>query len=63
MSEWFQLKDADNVDLSGDGKFFHILFQTNRNGNRIMPESLTRPKDYTLRLAAHHFKVGSSLPE
>lgn len=36
MSEWFEVKKADNVDLSDDGKFFHILFQTNRNGNRYV---------------------------
>ena len=34
MSEWYEVKDPDDVDLSDDGKFVHVLFDTNRNGNR-----------------------------
>jgi len=36
MSEWFEIKDPDDVDLSDDGNFVHVLFETNRNGNRYV---------------------------
>ena len=36
MSEWFEIKESDDVDLSDDKKFVHILFETDRNGNRYV---------------------------
>jgi len=36
MSEWFDVTNQDDVDLSDDGKEVHILFATNRNGNRYV---------------------------
>ena len=36
MSEWFEIKDADNVDLSKDGEEMHILFNTNNFGNQYV---------------------------
>lgn len=40
MSEWFDVTDQDDVDLSDDGKEVHILFATNRNGNRYVSVSV-----------------------
>jgi len=36
MSEWFEVKDKDNVELSDDGKFVDIMFDTNDFGNRYV---------------------------
>ena len=36
MSEWFEVKDADDVELSDDGKFVYILFDTDNSGNRYV---------------------------
>lgn len=36
MSEWIQIKDRNDVDLSDDEKFVHILFETNEFGNRYI---------------------------
>jgi hypothetical protein len=36
MSEWYSVTNPDDVDLSDDKKFVHILFNTNRFGNRYV---------------------------
>lgn len=36
MSEWFEVKDPDDVDLSDDGKSVHILFSKSHAGNRYI---------------------------
>ena len=36
MSEWFEVKDKGNIDLSEDGKSVYILFETNQFGNRYV---------------------------
>ena len=36
MSEWYEVKDADNIVLSDDKFFVEILFDTNYNGNRYV---------------------------
>lgn len=33
MSEWYEVKDPDDVELSEDGKIVQILFDTDINGN------------------------------
>ena len=33
MSEWYEVKDADDIEISEDGKFVDILFDTNDFGN------------------------------
>jgi len=40
MSEWFEVTDPDDVDLSDDKKFVHILFDTDNNGNRYVEVSV-----------------------
>ena len=53
MSEWFEVKDPQKVDLSDDGKFVHILFQTNRNGNRYVEV----PVELLVKLLAAEHRV------
>jgi hypothetical protein len=36
MSEWYEVKDADDMELSDDGKFVFIMFDTNGFGNRYV---------------------------
>jgi len=36
MSQWYEVKDADDVELSDDGKTVEILFDTDDNGNRYV---------------------------
>ena len=36
MSEWYEVKDPDDVDLSDDKKFVHILFDTDYFGSRYV---------------------------
>ena len=33
MSEWYEVKDADFIELSDDKKFVQILFNTTDHGN------------------------------
>ena len=33
MSEWWQVKDPDDVDVSDDGETLDVLFNTNYAGN------------------------------
>ncbi len=36
MSEWYEIKDQDDVELSEDGKSIEILFNTNKFGNQYV---------------------------
>ena len=36
MSEWYEVKDPDDVNLSDDKKFVHILLDTDYFGNRYV---------------------------
>jgi len=36
MSEWFEIKDQDDVDLSEDGKRIEILIGYNEFGNQYI---------------------------
>ncbi len=36
MSEWFEIKDKEDVELSGDGERIMILFNTNEFGNQYV---------------------------
>jgi len=36
MSEWFEITDPDDVELSKDGKRIEIMFNTNEFGNQYV---------------------------
>ena len=36
MSEWFEIKNQEDVEISEDGKTLEILFNTNRFGNQYV---------------------------
>ncbi len=33
MSIWYEIKDKEDIDFSGDGKEVHILYHKDRQGN------------------------------
>ena len=60
MSEWYEIKNQDDIEISADGKMLEVLFNTNRLGNQyieipikfivkilVQPttENLTAPKE------------------
>ena len=36
MSEWYEIKDQNDVELSEDGKRIEIMFNTNEFGNQYV---------------------------
>lgn len=36
MSEWYQIKEQEDVELSEDGECIEILFNTNDSGNQYV---------------------------
>lgn len=36
MSEWYEIKNQDDIEISADGKTLEILFNTNQFGNQYI---------------------------
>lgn len=36
MSEWYEIKNQDDIEISEDGKMLEVLFNTNQFGNQYI---------------------------
>lgn len=36
MSEWYEIKKQDDIEISADGKTLEVLFNTNQFGNQYI---------------------------
>ena len=45
MSTWYDIEDPDDIDLTDDGKFIHLLFDSDEDGNKYVSVSVELIKD------------------
>lgn len=56
MSEWIDIKDNEDVELSNDGKEIEVLFETNQFGNRY----INIPAEFIRKVLPSQTQAGSS---
>ncbi len=59
MSEWFEIKDPEDVELSDDGKAVQVMFDTDNNGNRYVEI----PVEMLVKLLADRLEIPAYLKE
>jgi len=50
MSEWFEIKNQEDVKISEDGKTVDVLFNTNEWGNQYVEI----PIEFIMNILEHH---------